>query len=115
MPAISTAFSPPFSFQGDTVIPSKRLPRATEPAQTDIEFDVKGVTRLYMVLDTGLSLTFDLEGKDSYEINENFSRVKMGSRDIHIATARILYYETEPQQVKRTRVPLTEVMQGLQK
>lgn len=81
-----------------------------------IELEVLDVTRLRMLLDTGVPLEFDMEKADSYTINDGFSEVRIGPRTFHIATPRILYFEVGPGQIKRPVKPITsEQLAALQK
>ena len=79
------------------------LPPLTPPE----DFETIDVTRLTFLLDEGVPLTFDLGEHefDRFSINELFSEVNIGKRTIHIATSRILYYETEPVQIRRPYKP----------
>lgn len=81
-------------------------PKAPESASAPPVFDLEviDVTRLEMVLDTGLPLQFDLEKGHSFKPETKWMVVKLGKRTIRIAAHRILYFETYPHQMKR---PLT--------
>ena len=96
--------------------PTRTTPDAPSPAPT-LDLEVVNVTRLEVVLDTGLPLSFDLEksADHSFTADENFFVVILGARHISIATKRILYYETRPHQIRRTQTPVTsEVFAALQ-
>ena len=100
--------------------PKRSFPRLVDetekPAQ--IEFDVLDVTRLLMVLDSGLKLEFDFVDPATEYIDfddKDLMNVRLGDRRIRIAKSRILYYETFPHQLKRPKQPLTDIIAAIQK
>jgi hypothetical protein len=81
----------------------------TEPTTPVSVLDIEAVpvTRLEVVLDTGLALSFDLEATDTFVKSDTLLHVELGSRGIEIALHRILYTETRPYMLRRPRQPIT--------
>lgn len=87
---------PRLADSGDTPTPAPPLP---------LDIDFIDVTRLEVVLDTGLGLAFDLEKGHSYREESKRLTVKIGKRVVRISANRILYTETRPHRMKRPLTP----------
>lgn len=91
-------------------MPLPRNPRTAPEKQVMPDIEVVPVTRLEIVFDTGVGLSFDLEKEDS--VTDAFGDGTQmlitlgGKRVITIAKSRILYTEQRPAELKRIKPAL---------
>lgn len=81
------------------------VPKVELPPTPAFEFKLVDVTRLECALDTGVTLSFDLEKGDSFKEDAKGLTIKLGKRTLRIREKRILFTETRPEKLKQQITP----------